>query len=347
LLAVLLVAAAVSGLLTLRAGTPEATWVYVLHGLGAGVLAGAIALKLRRSVPGAVRHRRLRRLLFAATLSVAAIAALVGGYAWVASGSMPSVGRMTLLTLHAIVGLALAPFVVVHLLPRRWRLLWPGAPGASHRGGSSGAGRRSMDGGTGLELRARLLSRRTLVTTTVLGTLSVALWLGANALERLLGTARRFTGSRWLPRGGIPPTTTFFGESAPPIDPTAWRLRVTGLVDRPTSYTLDQVRSLGERDVSAVLDCTGGWVHETDWRGVPTARIIDAAGPSPSARKVEIRSITGWTARFTLDDVRRTFLATGVAGSDLPHANGAPVRLVVPERRGLDWVKWVEEIRLG
>jgi DMSO/TMAO reductase YedYZ molybdopterin-dependent catalytic subunit len=37
-------------------------------------------------------------------------------------------------------------------------------------------------------------------------------------------------------------------------------------------------------------------------------------------------------------------LATAVAGADLPAANGAPCRLVVPNRRGLDWVKWVEEI---
>lgn len=184
------------------------------------------------------------------------------------------------------------------------------------------------------------------MTTAALGTLSVALWLGANALERLLGTARRFTGSRWLPRGGVPPTTTFFGEPAPAIDLAAWRLRVSGLVERPTSYTLEELRRLGESDVIAVLDCTGGWAHETDWRGVPTGVLIDAAGPSPSARKVEIRSTTGWTARFTMADARRTLLATGVAGGDLPHANGAPVRLVVPERRGLDWVKWVEEVRL-
>ena len=35
----------------------------------------------------------------------------------------------------------------------------------------------------------------------------------------------------------------------------------------------------------------------------------------------------------------------GVAGVDLPVANGAPCRLVVPSRRGVDWVKWVTEIR--
>jgi DMSO/TMAO reductase YedYZ molybdopterin-dependent catalytic subunit len=36
-----------------------------------------------------------------------------------------------------------------------------------------------------------------------------------------------------------------------------------------------------------------------------------------------------------------------VAGVLLPGANGAPVRLVVPTRRGLDWVKWVSEVSVG
>ena len=55
-------------------------------------------------------------------------------------------------------------------------------------------------------------------------------------------------------------------------------------------------------------------------------------------------SVTGWTATLTMDEARRAFLATGVAGVDLPAGNGAPCRLVVPDHRGLDWVKWVTEI---
>jgi DMSO/TMAO reductase YedYZ molybdopterin-dependent catalytic subunit len=43
-------------------------------------------------------------------------------------------------------------------------------------------------------------------------------------------------------------------------------------------------------------------------------------------------------------DVDLAMLATGVAGGRLPAANGAPCRLVVQDRRGLDWVKWVVEV---
>jgi DMSO/TMAO reductase YedYZ molybdopterin-dependent catalytic subunit len=45
-----------------------------------------------------------------------------------------------------------------------------------------------------------------------------------------------------------------------------------------------------------------------------------------------------------LDDA---LLATHVARRPLPPANGAPVRLVAPQRRGLDWIKWVDRIEVG
>lgn len=47
---------------------------------------------------------------------------------------------------------------------------------------------------------------------------------------------------------------------------------------------------------------------------------------------------------MSVEEARDTLLATGVAGVELPAGNGAPCRLVVPNRRGLDWVKWVSEI---
>ena len=50
---------------------------------------------------------------------------------------------------------------------------------------------------------------------------------------------------------------------------------------------------------------------------------------------------------MSMEDARGAFLATGVGGIDLPAGNGAPCRLVMPDRRGLDWVKWVSEIRVS
>jgi DMSO/TMAO reductase YedYZ molybdopterin-dependent catalytic subunit len=191
------------------------------------------------------------------------------------------------------------------------------------------------------------LSRRALLAGGGLAFAGVGAFGAAAAVERVLGGERRFTGSRWLPAGGVPPATTFFGEGAPPVDGAAWRVAVAGLVDRPASLALDQVRALGETDLAAVLDCTSGWAIETAWRGVPLATVLDAVGVAAGARDVTVRSATGWSAHLPLAEARRCLLATGVAGDDLPLGNGAPVRLVVPDRRGLDWVKWVDRIEVS
>lgn len=324
LLAVLVVLMAATGLLTLRAGRPDDAWLFVAHGIGAGVLTVAVVLKIRRSVPRAVGGRRWWRLGLGLAISVGVIAALAAGYLWIALGQIvwldvAGLMRWTLLTVHAWIGLVLVPLVVVHLLPRRWRLLRPAA-GSVDRG------------------RSRLLTRRSLLVGGGLLGAAVGLRGVVDAVEAVRGGQRRFTGSRWLPRGGIPPATTFFGEPAPAIDVAKWRLRVG-----ETSFELDDLRALGQASRTAVLDCTSGWALETDWQGVPLATVLEAAGV-PRGPHVFVRSVTGWAAQIAPDELDGCLLAWGCAGAELPAANGAPLRLVAPGRRGLDWVKWVAAI---
>jgi len=324
LLAVLIAAQLVTGLLSLRAGSPPTTPLFVAHGLLGGALLVAVALKLRRSVPGAVAARRWGRLALGSLLAALTIAALGGGFFWVASGRIVSIGPWTVLTLHVWAALALVPIVAAHLVPRRWRLLRP---------------RRRRVG--------PVVSRRTLLAGAALGVLGVAAWTVAGALDALQGGVRRFTGSRWLPAGGVPPVTTFFGEGTPAIDHDAWRLRVHGRVETPRSLSRADLASLAPTDVVATLDCTSGWVIDTTWHGVPLATVLDLASPIPGAGGVTIRSVTGWYAHLPLNEARRAFLATGVAGASLPAGNGAPLRLVAPDRRGLEWVKWVDDIEVS
>jgi DMSO/TMAO reductase YedYZ molybdopterin-dependent catalytic subunit len=119
-------------------------------------------------------------------------------------------------------------------------------------------------------------------------------------------------------------------------------LTVIGHGGQSRSLALDELRALGEVDMTAVLDCTSGWALETIWRGVPLARVltIHARG------SIRIRSITGWSTILSADEAASALLATAVAGQPLPVENGAPCRLVVPGHRGLDWVKWVDEVSL-
>ena len=117
LLAVLVVLRAATGLLTLRAGRPDAAWLFVAHGIGAGVLTVAVVLKIRRSLPRAVGGRRWWRLGLGLALSGGVMAALAAGYLWVALGQIvwldvAGLMRWTLLTVHAWIGLVLFPLVL-------------------------------------------------------------------------------------------------------------------------------------------------------------------------------------------------------------------------------------------
>lgn len=322
LLAILLVAQLASGLLTLRSGVPATAPLFWLHGLVGGALLVATLEKLRRSVGPAIRTRRWRRLALGTLLTLLAAGALVGGFTWVASGRILSIGPWTVLTLHVWAALALVPLVLLHLLPRRWRLLRP------RRGGPR-------------------ISRRTLLASAAVAGLGAVVWGAANLLDAVQSGARRFTGSRWLPDGGTPPPTTFYGEPIPAIDVEAWRLLVTGRVARPLSLDLASLAALGTADRDATLDCTSGWVMRTAWRGTPLRAVLDAAGADARAAHVRIRSVTGWSVSLERHELDEALLAIDVAGAPLPAANGAPCRLVAPDRRGLDWIKWVATVEVG
>jgi hypothetical protein len=325
LLALLVLGMVVTGLATLRVGAPSGSWIFVLHGLLAGALAAAVAMKLRASVPRAVSGGRWARLAFGAIVSFAAVGALVAGYAWAASGRLLEVGSWTVLTLHAWLGLALVPLLVLHLLPRRWRLLRP----------------RTL----ARETPAAALSRRSLLIGSALAISGVVAVTVAATADRLSGGLRRFTGSRWLPRDGIPPVTTFLGDTPPSVDPIAWRIAITGRVTRPTTLDVAALEAFGTTDLRATLDCTSGWAIDTTWRGTPLAALLAHAGAAPDAT-IAVRSATGWATTLSATDARAALIATHVAGLQLGVGNGAPVRLVVPDHRGLDWVKWVTAIRV-
>lgn len=321
LLAVLIAAQLATGLLTLRSGVPATAPLFWLHGLIGGALLVAALEKVRRSIGPAVRHRRWARLALGTLLSMLVAAALAGGFGWVASGRIWSIGPWTILTLHVWAALALIPIALLHLLPRRWRLL------------------RSPR-------LAMPMTRRQLLAGGGVLAIGAAAWGAANLVDRLRGGSRRFTGSRWLPEGGVPPPTTFYGEAAPEIDAAGWRLRVTGHVGRPLELDLGAIEALGVEVREATLDCTSGWVMATSWRGTPLRSVLDAARADRGASHVVVRSVTGWSVPLERSELDGCLLATAVAGRPLPAANGAPCRLVVPTRRGLDWIKWVDEIRV-
>ncbi len=145
------------------------------------------------------------------------------------------------------------------------------------------------------------------------------------AFDGMLGATRAASGS--LPQAR-PTPTSWLSDSAPRLDPAMWR---------------DRMARLPRRRVTCSLDCTSGWYSVNTWGGVA---VRDLLGPLPrGTRSVEVRSATGYSRRFDVADVGRLLLADELDGGSLAVGNGAPVRLVVPGRRGFWWVKWVVSIQ--
>ena len=284
----------------------------------------ALVLKVRRSVPRAVGGRRWWRLGLGLLITIGAAAALAAGYLWVALGEIvwldvAGLMRWTLLTVHAWIGLVLVPLVVIHLLPRRWRLLRP-ASGSIDRA------------------RSRLLTRRSVL-------------VGGGLLVAAVGLRAAATPSSWSAvasagspaRAGCPPVASRHRPRSSANPPRRSTLPAGACASAIGPSRLDELRALGETTRTAVLDCTSGWALETDWQGVPLATVLEAAGV-PADRDVVVRSATGWATVVPRAEAADCLLAWGCAGADLPAGNGAPLRLVAPGHRGLDWVKWVAEI---
>ncbi len=140
----------------------------------------------------------------------------------------------------------------------------------------------------------------------------------------------------------------------PRIDPTAWRLRIHGLVTREVTLTLDELVDLGlvERDVTIACvsnEVGGDLVGTQRWTGVPLGRVLELAGPLTGATQLVGRSVDGWTAGFptSLAASPDALVAVGMGGAPLPARHGAPARLVVAGLYGyVSATKWLTELEL-
>jgi DMSO/TMAO reductase YedYZ molybdopterin-dependent catalytic subunit len=138
------------------------------------------------------------------------------------------------------------------------------------------------------------------------------------------------------------PVTQWFTDTVPDGDAGPVELVAGGRSTRVRARDLDRGDTL-----TAVLDCTGGWYAEQQWRGVRLDRLLADAGVDlPDGGSVDVVSVTGYRRRLPLADAGSLLLATHCAGEPLSAGHGAPVRLVAPGRRGYWWVKWVRRVEV-
>lgn len=135
-----------------------------------------------------------------------------------------------------------------------------------------------------------------------------------------------------------------------------WRLRVTGMVDRPFELTYDELLAMPLHDQYVTIACVSnevgdGLVGNALWRGVRLKELLERAGVDPAATQIVGRSVDGFTAGFptawALADEREALVAVAMNGDPLPADHGYPARLIVPGLYGyVSATKWLSEIEL-
>jgi len=135
-----------------------------------------------------------------------------------------------------------------------------------------------------------------------------------------------------------------------------WRLRVSGMVDRPFELTYDDLVRLPLHEQYVTIACVsnevgGDLIGNARWSGVRLKELLERAGVQPGATQIVGRSVDGWTAGFptawALADEREALVAVQMNGEPLPADHGSPARLIVPGLYGyVSATKWLTEIEL-
>jgi sulfane dehydrogenase subunit SoxC len=182
------------------------------------------------------------------------------------------------------------------------------------------------------------------------------------------------TGSSFTPLadsvGTITPSSLHYERhhaGIPTIDPAQHRLVIHGMVDRPLSLTVAEIRRLPSVTRTLVLECGGNsgseWAEKTapdvqrsyglascsEWTGVPLSLLLTEAGAQHGAAWViaegadACRMERSIPVAKAMDDM---LLAYGQNGEALRPAQGYPLRLIIPGWEGNANVKWLHSLKI-
>lgn len=197
--------------------------------------------------------------------------------------------------------------------------------------------------GAGLGRRGFLLTIGAASATLVVAT--VGQTVGALKSLSVLAPRRPDVGPQGLP---VNKTAKEGGVEERAMD-AAFTLTVEGSVPRPLVLTLDQVRSMPQHEAVLPISCVEGWSFDARWRGVQVRELLAAAGADPGA-EVRVESLEEASPyRSSLLNPRQvadrdTLLALELNGEPLAPDHGFPIRLIAPNRPGVQQTKWINKV---
>ncbi|MBV8476475.1 MAG: molybdopterin-dependent oxidoreductase [Acidobacteria bacterium] len=126
-----------------------------------------------------------------------------------------------------------------------------------------------------------------------------------------------------------------------------WRVSFEGLVERPASLSLSDLKVFPVRSQITEVVCEEGWSYIAEWIGTPLVDVLNACGLLPQARYVVYFSIQpDWWESIDMADALhpQTLLTWAMNGGDLPVSFGGPLRLRVPRQLGYKSVKFITRL---
>ena len=153
------------------------------------------------------------------------------------------------------------------------------------------------------------------------------------------------------------------GSFIPDIDPREHRLMIHGLVDRPLTFTLEDLKRLPSVTRLHFIECAGnrstpkaktvqeshGMTSCAEWTGVLLSTLLKEAGVKGSASwfvaegAEEVKGASSMPVAKAMDDV---LVCYGMNGEAVRPQQGFPLRLLVPGFEGIFSTKYVRRIKL-
>ncbi len=135
----------------------------------------------------------------------------------------------------------------------------------------------------------------------------------------------------------------------PVYKPGEWDLKISGLVDRPFTVNLDELKSMDSVTITTDIHCVTKWSKfDTTWTGVRVRDLFAQAAISTRATHVMGHAEFGYSANLPLDDVigDNAIVAYAYEGDEIESIHGGPVRLVVPHLYFWKSPKWLRGLEL-
>jgi len=125
-----------------------------------------------------------------------------------------------------------------------------------------------------------------------------------------------------------------------------WRLTVDGMVARPSTFSLAELKQMPSVSQVTLHTCEQGWSFIAEWTGVRLSHILNLVGMSPQAKYIAVFTYDKvWDTMDMYDAWHpQTLIAYGMNQKDLPAPHGAPARLRVARQVGYKNVKFLARL---